>query len=143
MKKFKAKILTNPKYKNGAYVVIPYDIEKLYGKKRLKVNATFDGIPYQGSIVKHGTPDYILIVKKDIREKLGKEEDDTLTVTFEEDTTPRVVEVPDFVKERFKKEKVWAFYEKLSYTYQKEYIHWIASAKKRKPACADWEKQCS
>ena len=35
----------------GAYVVFPRDIRKLFGKGRVKVHATFDGIPYDGSIV--------------------------------------------------------------------------------------------
>ena len=38
----------------GAYVTFPWDIRKEFGKGRLKVHATFDGIPYDGSIVNMG-----------------------------------------------------------------------------------------
>ena len=39
---------------NGAYVRFPYDIKKEFGKGRVKVHATFDGIAYDGSIVNMG-----------------------------------------------------------------------------------------
>ena len=38
----------------GAYVVFPYDIRREFGKGRVKVHATFNGIPYDGSIVNMG-----------------------------------------------------------------------------------------
>ena len=64
--------------RGGAYVAVPVDIKAAYGKGRLKVEATFDGEPYVGSIVNMGVknPDgsvcYILGILKAIREKLGK-----------------------------------------------------------------------
>ena len=41
----------------GAYVAFPWDIRKEFGKGRVKVNATFDGIEYAGSIVNMGSPE--------------------------------------------------------------------------------------
>ena len=38
----------------GAYVIFPWDIRKIFGRGRVKVHATFDGIPYDGSIVNMG-----------------------------------------------------------------------------------------
>ena len=70
--------LHEPKDSGGAYVVFPWDLRKETGKGRLKVHATFDGIPYDGSIVNMGLkhPDgsvcYILGVVKAIRTALGK-----------------------------------------------------------------------
>ena len=40
--------------KGGAYVRFPYDIRKEFGKGRVKVQASFDGVPYSGSIVNMG-----------------------------------------------------------------------------------------
>lgn len=40
--------------KNGAYVRFPYDIREEFGKGRVKVQASFDGVPYDGSIVNMG-----------------------------------------------------------------------------------------
>jgi len=76
--------------KGGAYVIFPYDIRKEFGKGRVKVHATFDGEPYDGSIVNMGVknPDgsicYIIGVRKDIREKIGKQASDTIAVTIQE-----------------------------------------------------------
>ena len=74
----------------GAYVVFPRDIRKLYGKGRVKVHATFDGIPYDGSIVNMGLKDpqgnirYTIGVLKSIRRQLGKAEGDSIHVTLAE-----------------------------------------------------------
>ena len=38
----------------GAYVIFPWDIRKEFGKGRVKVHATFDGVPYDGSVVNMG-----------------------------------------------------------------------------------------
>ena len=85
----------------GAFITIPFNVEKVYGKKRVKVRTTFDGETYRGSLVRMGTPDHILIVRKDIREKIGKNIGDTVLVTVEEETAPRVVTVPkDFIGRR-------------------------------------------
>ena len=73
-----------------AYVAVPFDIKKEFGKGRLKVNATFDGEPYDGSIVNMGVknPDgsicYIIGLRKDIRAKIGKKAGDLIKVTITE-----------------------------------------------------------
>ena len=74
----------------GAYVVFPRDIRKLFGKGRVKVHATFDGIPYDGSIVNMGLKDpqgnirYTIGVLNSIRRQLGKAEGDSIHVTLSE-----------------------------------------------------------
>lgn len=75
--------------KGGAFVRFPYDIRQEFGKVRVKVAAAFDGEPYQGSLVNMGVknPDgsvcYILGVRKDIRDKIGKQPGDMVEVTLE------------------------------------------------------------
>lgn len=69
---------------DAAYVEVPYDIKALYGKGRLLVNATFDGVPYRGQVVKMGTPCYIIGITKAIRKAIGKNFGDTVKVTIEE-----------------------------------------------------------
>lgn len=76
--------------KGGAYIRFPYDVRKEFGKGRVKVQATFDGCPYSGSLVNMGVKNedssvcYILGIRKDIREKIGKQPGDTVTVTIKE-----------------------------------------------------------
>ncbi len=72
--------------KGGAYIIFPYDIRKEFGKGRVRVHASFDGIPYDGSIVNMGVKDehgkicYIIGVLKSIRKQLGKKEGDSIQV---------------------------------------------------------------
>jgi len=75
---------------DGAYVEFPYDVKKEFGKGRVKVHATFDGEPYDGSIVNmglrraDGSVCYIIGLRKDIRAKIGKGPGDTVHVTIRE-----------------------------------------------------------
>jgi hypothetical protein len=76
--------------KGGAYVPFPYDLRAEFGKGRVKVRATFDGEPYDGSIVNMGVKNsdgsvcYIIGILKDIRAKIGKQPGDTVRVTVRE-----------------------------------------------------------
>ena len=72
---------------DGAYVEIPFDVKAVFGKGRVKVHATFDGEPYDGSLVKMGTPCHIIGIRKDIRAKIGKQPGDTVRVTIRERLT--------------------------------------------------------
>lgn len=69
---------------DGAYVEIPFDVKKEFGKVRVPVHATFDGEPYDGQAVKMGTPGHIIGLRKDIREKIGKQPGDPVEVTITE-----------------------------------------------------------
>ena len=80
---FDAVIIQNENM-DAAYVEVPFDIKALYGKGRLSVHATFDSVPYDGQIVKMGTPCFIIGVRKDIRKQIGKSFGDEVHITFEE-----------------------------------------------------------
>ena len=73
---------------DGAYIAVPFDIKAEFGKGRLSVHATFDGEPYNGSIVNMGVknPDgsicYIIGIRKDIRTKIGKQPGDIIQVSI-------------------------------------------------------------
>ena len=79
---FKSTIIQNGQM-DAAYIVVPIDIKEVYGKGRLSVHATFDGEPYDGQVVRMGTPDYIIGIRKDIRRKIGKTFGDEISVTIE------------------------------------------------------------
>lgn len=75
---------------DGAYVKFPYDVKMEFGKGRVKVHATFDGVPYDGSVVNMGVKNadgsvcYIVGLRKDIRAKIGKQPGDSVHVTIQE-----------------------------------------------------------
>jgi Domain of unknown function (DUF1905). len=85
---FEAVIRASEIGKGGAYVAVPFDIRAEFGMGRLSVHATFDGEPYEGSVVNMGVknPDgsvcYIIGIRKDIRAKIGKQPGDTVWVTI-------------------------------------------------------------
>ena len=97
----------------GAFVEVPFDVEKAFGSKRPKVKATIDGIPYRGTLVRTpalpgtcargkcapgasvGTECHLLLILKSIRVQAGKTFGDEVHLTVEADTSPRVVELPE------------------------------------------------
>jgi len=115
----------------GAFVEVPFDVEKAFGSKKPRVLALIEGVPYRGLLVRMGGEHHILIVLKGIREQIGKTFGEKIKVVVEADAQPRVIEIPaDLVKEFKKHKEAKSFFEKLSYTHQKEYVQWIMGAKK-------------
>ena len=82
---FSSPICVDPE-SGGAYVVFPCDIRKEFGLGCVKVHATFDGVPYDGSIVNMGVKDengdirYVIGVLRAIRKQIGKSDGDTAEV---------------------------------------------------------------
>ena len=79
-------VIHEMKDNGGAYVVFPWDIRDEFGMGRVPVNAAFDGVPYDGSIVNMGLKNedgnicYIIGVLKAIRTTLNKHDGDTVHV---------------------------------------------------------------
>lgn len=69
---------------DGAYVEIPFDVKQEFGKGRVKVKATFDGVEYDGSLVRMKTPCHIIGLRKDIRAAINKQAGDIVQVTIQE-----------------------------------------------------------
>lgn len=80
---FEATILKVPDL-DGAYVEIPFDVKAEFGRGRVPVHATFDGYPYDGSVVRMGGPCHIIGIRKEIRKIIGKQPGDTVSVTLTE-----------------------------------------------------------
>lgn len=87
---YDAVILPSTTGRGGAYVPFPFDIRAEFGKGRVKVHATFDGEPYDGSVVNMGVKNadgsicYIIGILKDIRAKIGKQPGDSVHVVIVE-----------------------------------------------------------
>lgn len=73
---------------DAAYVRVPVDIRATYGKGRLRVQATFDGHPYTGSVVNMGVKNddgsvcYVIGLCKSVRHTIGKTFGDTVDVVL-------------------------------------------------------------
>jgi hypothetical protein len=141
MKRYKFKAKLEAGDGGGAYVLFPYDTDKEFATQgKVPVKATFDGVPYTGSLVKCGQAQHMLGVLKSIRDQIGKAPDDILEVVLWKDVELRTVEVPAPFAARMKKEGLLPFFEELSYTHRKEYCRWITEAKKEETRVARSEK---
>ena len=110
-------------------ITIPFDVEEVFGAKRVAVKATVNGAVYRGSIVRMAGK-YMLGIPKAFREEAGIEAGDNIVVTLEKDLDERVVTVPaDLAKELKKDKSLNAAWDKLSFTIRKEQARGIEEAK--------------
>lgn len=125
----------------GAYAIVPFDVEKVFGSKKPQVKATIEGEIFVTSLMKWGTPEHFIGIPKALRDKSGKDVGATIRITVEADSTPREVLVPLDLEKAFKKDKIAKdAYEKLSLTHRKEYVRWITEAKKEETRTRRVEK---
>lgn len=114
----------------AAFVVVPFDVEAHFGRKRVPVRATFDGAPYRGSFMRRGQSEHLLLVRKDVREQIGKGPGDVVAVTVEEDTEERTVAVPDDLRAALRAGGVSDAFDALAFTHRREYVQWVEEAKR-------------
>jgi len=111
-------------------ITIPFDVEEVFGAKRVAVKATINGAVYRGSIVRMGGK-YMLGIPKTFRQEAGLKAGDNIVVTIERDDEERTVTIPSDLAQELRKDKalneVW---KKLSYTIRKEQAHGLEEAKK-------------
>ena len=111
-------------------ITIPFDVEEVFGAKRVAVKATVNGAVYRGSIVRMDGK-YMLGIPKAFREEAGLKAGENIVVTIEKDVEERKVEIPsDLAKELKSDKSLGAAWEKLSYTIRKEQARGIEDAKK-------------
>ncbi|MEA1882265.1 MAG: YdeI/OmpD-associated family protein [Candidatus Marinimicrobia bacterium] len=130
MKKFKTKLISYDISGAWTFLTVPFSVEKEYGTKaQVKVKGTIDGISYKSTLLPLGDGKHNLVVKKEIRNKIGKEAGDIVSVTLEKDTAKRVVKAPQDLRDAMTK-KASEFFDGLAPSYKKAYVEWIESAKK-------------
>jgi hypothetical protein len=131
MSTYKFKAIIEDPGGGGAFVTIPFDVEKAFGKKKPKIKATIEGEPYRGTLVRMGGPHHVLIVLKEIRAKIGKSFGDEVEIELEEDLEPRQMKVPPDLQEALEVDpSALELFNQLSYTHQREYVRWINDAKR-------------
>jgi len=128
---FRAPIRPSGRGGGGHLVDVPTEVvEALGGKGRIPVTATFDGVPYRGSIVRMGGG-AVLGVQKAIMAEAGVGVGDSLTVVVRNDEGPREVEVPvDLAEALARNGAAHAAFEGLSFSHKREYVRSITEAKR-------------
>lgn len=137
MKKYAFTARIEPGPGGGAFVTFPYNVEEEFGTQgNVPVQATFQGVPYSGSLMRCGGQVHMIGILKAIREQIGKQLGDRVDVQIWKDDVVRTVEIPADLAALLKKEKLLPVFEKLSYTHRKEYVRWITEAKKEETRAA-------
>ena len=130
-KRFTFSALIEEADRGGALVTVPFDVEQAFGRKRVSVNATVDGVPYRGSLVRMGGERHILGILKSIRNEIGKQVGDKVEITLEEDSSPRVLDIPlGFLKALKVSPEAGRAFEALSFSHRREYVNWIMEVKR-------------
>jgi hypothetical protein len=138
--KFDATIQKLPEM-DAAFIELPFKVEKIFGKKRVKVKACFDGVLYRGTLMRMGMSCDWLGITKELRKKIGKNPGDTVHVVIEEDKEERTIAIPEDLAELFKQNKSESnFFHSLAYTHRKEYVNWILGAKREETRLNRLEK---
>ena len=116
----------------GVFVVLPFSVAEAYGTRgRVPVQATFDGYPYQGSAMPLGDGHHGLHVLKQIRRAIDKTVGDTVRVTLSRDVAERKMTPPnDLATLLAANPSAAAYFDKLAYTHQREFVRWLEGAKR-------------
>lgn len=105
-------------------------IQELGGSGRIAVRATFNGVPYRGSIMRMGGVT-MLGVTKGIMAEAGVDTGAVLDITVENDVAPREVAVPAELAAAFRRSTaIQTAWESLSFTARKEQALAIEEAKR-------------
>ncbi|MEO7658842.1 MAG: YdeI/OmpD-associated family protein [Pyrinomonadaceae bacterium] len=123
-------VLTKHENMEATGITIPFDVEAVFGAKRVQVKAVINGAEYRGSIVRSGGR-YCMGVPKAFREAARIGAGDHIVVTIEKDIEPRTVAPPKDLADALANDPIAsAGWDKLSYTHQKEHVQAIEDAKK-------------
>jgi hypothetical protein len=114
------------------YFEAPFDVPTVFGTRaRVPVVGTINGAAFRSTLSPMGGGKHIMPLRKELRAAAAIAVGDSARLVIRRDTQPRVVTVPvDMKKMIGASKKLSAFWDKLSYTHQKEYVQWIEEAKR-------------
>jgi len=110
---------------------VPFDVEKAFGTRgRVPVRGMLNGAPFRGSLFPMGGR-HIFVVNRKLREASGVRGGETVPVSLERDTEPRVVTPPaDFARALKANREAQAAWDGLSYTHRREHVEHVEEAKR-------------
>ena len=111
-------------------IYIPFDVEEVFGAKRVPVCGTINGAEFRSTIHRMNGR-YMMSVPKKLRDAANAKSSETVEVVMQRDLHERVIEpTEDLAKALNEDSKAKAIWEKLSYTHKKEFVAAIKEAKK-------------
>ena len=112
-----------PRHPRAREVVVSF-----HSGKKPRVKVTLNGFSYRTTVAAYGDV-FMLPLSQERRAAAGVKAGDTVQVTLELDTEPRVVEVPDDLAKALEIGDVSEAFERSSYTARKEFARLVESAK--------------
>jgi hypothetical protein len=139
--RFTARLRPSGRGAGGQLVEVPDEVvAALGGRGRIPVRASFNGVPYRGSIVRMGGV-MMLGVTKAIMAEAGAGPGDLLDVVVENNEAPREVEVPQELSKALKRNPAAAaVWDGLSFSHRREYVGYIVEAKRQETRSRRVEK---
>ncbi|MEI7933265.1 MAG: YdeI/OmpD-associated family protein [Alphaproteobacteria bacterium] len=109
---------------------VPFDPREVFGKVQPAVKVTLNGYTYRSTISAMGGGPWIPLRRSNL-EAAGLKGGETLLVTLELDTEPRVVTPPADLEAALKAAPIaWEGWQKFSFTHQREYAEAVDGAKR-------------
>src|SRR5436190_7378544 len=102
----------------ATWIELPFDIEQVWGAKRVKVKAVINGAEYRGSAIRM-SGEYWMGVPKVFRDAAGINGGDHIEVTMERDDEERAVVLSDDLASAIEKADVRGAWDSMSYSKQK------------------------
>ena len=130
-KRFRA-VLEKDEGSTATAITVPFDVERAFGGRgRIPVRGTINGVAYRSSIFRMGGRPHFMVVNRKLREQVGVEAGETVSVVMERDDAPRTVDVPKDLARALRAEpgalEAW---ERLSFTHKREHVEAIEGAKR-------------
>lgn len=114
---------------DATWIDLPFDIEMVWGAKRVPVRAEINGVEYRGMTMRMGGEFYVLGIPKAIRDAAGIKAGDHIEITIERDDQPRVITPPDDLLSALENADLGDAWGELSYTKQKEAARGVEESK--------------
>jgi hypothetical protein len=125
-----------------ACIRVPFNVEQEFASKaRVAVRGTVNGFAFRSSLFPDGSGSHFMMLNKAVREGAKAETGDTVTVTMELDAKARTITVPKDLRATLSRlPALQSLFSAISYSHKKEYIDWIAEAKRPETRKARVEK---
>ena len=129
---FKARLLSGgPKGGWTYFQLTEAQSAKLKSRGRVAVKGTANGFAFKNFMAPMGDGTHGMMFNKALQQGAGAKPGDTVAVVLELDLEPRAVKLPsELAAALAKKPGAKAFYDQLAYTHKKDFVTWLASAKR-------------
>ena len=130
---FKTRLVRPEGVGTWTFAPVPVDVSgRAQLKARMRVKGEINGVPYRSSLMPAGGGELFVVVPKQLRDKIGKESGDVVTMTLQLDNAPPILNVPtDLARALARNSKAQMWFGKIAPSHRKAYVQWIEQAKKR------------